>query len=429
MVSLSACREPVIPSAVVRRSVPARHLGAWLLCLLLAACAPESSQSGDGSADTARDPVTGLLQGDTDGFAVADRVRAFEFPRDHGPHREYRTEWWYFTGHLAAADGRRYGFQYTIFRQAIAPAAPLPEPATPSPDPAVPASAANIHAAAVDASAQVPRSAWRTDTAWLAHLALTDVRGREHEGVARIARDALGLGAAHTSDDGRLALDVDGWRLRRAANGEYSIAAEGADEPGLRLRLRPVSEPLLQGERGLSRKGPASASYYFSIPRFEVQGQVRTAAGEWTEVAGGAWLDREWSTSALAPEQVGWDWFSLNLDDGGDLMLFRRRRRDGARDAFDAGTLRRGGVTTSLRAADFALKPLAWWQDERGRRWPVRWQVDIARPALQLQLQVDALVEDQLMRVGLEYWEGAVEVRGDARGHGYLEMTGYPPAP
>ena len=108
-------------------------------------------------------------------------------------------------------------------------------------------------------------------------------------------------------------------------------------------------------------------------------------------------------------------------------MLFRLRRQDGTRDAYDAGTLRRGGVTTSLGARDFSVQPLAWWTDERGRRWPVRWEVQLARPALRL--EVDALVQDQLMRVGLEYWEGAVGVAGDVRGRGYLEMTGYPPSP
>jgi predicted secreted hydrolase len=411
--SFQQAARPVLARSLARRRCARGGIDALsllLVMLLLAGCRQVADSTVN---DNARDPVTGMLQGDTAGFAVADRVRPFVFPRDHGPHRAFRTEWWYFTGHLEAADGRRFGFQYTVFRQAIAP------PSGARDEPAVTGANGDV------------RSAWRTDTAWLAHMAVTDMSvnemaGDAHVGVARIARDALGLGGARMTPDGRLALDVDGWRLRRAADGEFSIAAEGTGEPGLRLRLRPVSEPLLQGEQGLSRKGPASASYYFSIPRLEVVGELRNAGGEWIAVRGGAWLDREWSTSALAPEQVGWDWFSLSLDDGSDLMLFRLRRRDGTPDPFDAGTLRRAGVTTSLRAGDFSVQPLAWWEDERGRRWPVRWVVQVARPAVRL--EVEAVVQDQLMRVGLEYWEGAVDVRGDVRGRGYLEMTGYPPS-
>ena len=431
----------------------------FVLLFAVAGCRPASSTTADLRPSPRADAVTGLLQGGSDGFAVADRPPAMQFPRDHLPHPQYRTEWWYFTGHLQAADGRQFGFQYTVFRQALRPPGGV--------------------------SAQVPggASAWRTDTAWLAHLALTDIQLGEHAGHARIARGSMGLGGlvspaagpaqqtvsaepsrAHAMP-GNFALVVDGWRMQRSADGAFLIQADSADgafliqaesadgaflsqaasadaddsrapagantesgDIGLRLRLVPVSEPVLHGRQGWSRKGPSSASYYYSIPRWQVAGAVRTTAGEWVQVRGDGWLDREWSTSALAPEQVGWDWFSLRLgqdQDGRDraLMLFRLRRSDCRRDAFDSGTLVTGNVAQALTGDDFALTPVEFWQDEAGRRWPVRWTLTLRKPALRLEIR--AVLADQLMRVGLVYWEGAVNVDGDAKGRGYLEMTGY----
>ncbi len=410
--------------------------------LALAGCRPVPGTTTDVRTPPATDAVTGLLQGGSAGFAVADRPRAMHFPGDHYPHPQYRTEWWYFTGHLRAADGRRFGFQYTVFRQALRPPDGTPEPVLPG-----------------------GASAWRSDTAWLAHLALTDIQRGEHSGHARIARGALGLGGlvspapAHAEDmpsaerapdaraaPGTLTIMVDGWALQRRADGVFLIHAESADSArsgapaaadiesgdiGLRLRLVPVSMPVLHGRQGWSRKGPTSASYYYSIPRWRVAGEVRTSSGEWVRVRGDGWLDREWSTSALAPEQVGWDWFSLSLgpDRQGrdrELMLFRLRRSDGRRDPFDSGTLVIGGVARALNAEDFSLTPVEVWQDEAGRRWPINWALTLHKPALRLQIRAE--LADQLMRVGLVYWEGAVSVDGDAKGRGYLEMTGYPPA-
>ena len=445
----------------------ARPVRVCLSVLLIAAvfapggCRPEPTAPSDERALPRTDAVTGLLQGSSDGFAVADRIRPMQFPDDHAPHVQYRTEWWYFTGHLRtevaqAENSRRgdvrrgatrrsaerwFGFQYTVFRQALRPPDVLRPPALSG-----------------------ATSAWRSDTAWLAHLALTDIQRGEHSGHARIARGALGLGglvptsidaAGHKleapSTRGTFAIMVDGWRLQRAADGAFLIDAEsatgagagagsdagagvaGATEAGaigLQLRLVPLSAPVLHGQQGWSRKGPSSASYYFSIPRWQVTGKVRTTTGEWLQVRGDGWLDREWSTSALAPEQVGWDWFSLNLgrDPLGrdrELMLFRLRRSDGRPDPFNSGTLVTAGVARVLRAGDFSVIPVDFWQDEAGRHWPVSWTVTLRQPALRL--RVKAVLPDQLMRVGLVYWEGAVSVDGDAKGRGYLEMTGYAP--
>ncbi len=410
-----------------------------LVLFALAGCRPVPNATADARTPTRTDAVTGLLQGGSEGFAVADRPRPMQFPHDHFPHPQYRTEWWYFTGHLRGADGRRFGFQYTVFRHALRPPGGLPRAAVPG-----------------------GASAWRTDTAWLAHLALTDIQRGEHSAHARIARGALGLGglvlpgtaraermaSAGPTPDGRalpgsFTIMVDGWRLQRSADGAFLIQAESADgvgsgasggantetgNIGLQLRLMPVSKPVLHGQQGWSRKGPTSASYYYSIPRWQVVGAVRTTAGEWVQVRGDGWLDREWSTSALAPEQVGWDWFSLNLGPDRDgrqreLMLFSLRRSDGRRDPFDSGTLVTGGVAQPLSADDFKLTPVEFWQDEAGRRWPVSWTLTLREPALRVQIRAE--LADQLMRVGLVYWEGAVSVDGDAKGRGYLEMTGY----
>lgn len=309
------------------------------------------------------------------GFARALRPRAFRFPHDHGPHPDYATEWWYFTGNLQAADGRHFGYQLTFFRKGLVPGAP-------------------------DRA-----SAWAASTAWMAHLAITS---DEHRSWERFARGALGLAGAQ-ADPFRVWVEdweVSGTRLR-------------AGELDLELASR--REPVLQGDRGLSRKGrePGNASYYYSLTRLETTGRVGGIP-----VTGLSWMDREWSTSALEPGQVGWDWFSLQLSDGSDLMFYRLRQEDGSASPTSAGTLvEPSGEVRRLGVGDVRLEPRGEWQG-----WPVRWRLEV--PSVGLRLDVDPRVEDQLMEHSVRYWEGAVRARGDRagkalEGNGYLELTGY----
>lgn len=310
-----------------------------------------------------------------EGFARALGPRTFRFPADHGPHPEFGTEWWYFTGNLQAEDGRHFGYQLTFFRKALVPGPPDRE------------------------------SGWAAHTAWMAHLAITSDQHRSWE---RFARGALGLAGAQAEP---FRVWVEDWEV----SGTRLRAGE------LDLELVSRRAPVLQGDRGLSQKGrqPGNASYYYSLTRLETTGRVGGVP-----VKGLSWMDREWSTSALEPGQVGWDWFSLQLSDGSDLMFYRLRNDDGSASPTSAGTLvEPSGQVRRLRVGDVRLSPRGEWKG-----WPVRWRLEV--PSARLAVDVEPWVEDQLMEHSVRYWEGAIRARGsrDGRpldGNGYLELTGY----
>jgi predicted secreted hydrolase len=341
--------------------------------------------------------------GPADGFARALVPRALAFPADHGPHPAFRTEWWYWTGNLRAPAGdggvRRFGFQLTFFRTALAP------------------------------SVAPRRSAWGARDVYTAHLALTDVAAGRFHARDRWARAALDLAGA-TGDPVRVWLGdwtaegvpPDGLPLRLRA---------GDDDVRIALALATAKPPVLHGERGLSRKSaePGNASYYYSLTRMPAVGEVRVG-GRAFPVEGLAWMDREWSTSALGPDLVGWDWFALQLDDGRELMLYRLRRRDGGIDPASQGTLvAADGAARSLDRDAVEVVALDHWTSPRGgTRYPARWRLRIA--ALALELTVTPLLADQELDLALRYWEGAVRVEGTADGRplggaGYVELVGY----
>jgi len=362
----------------------------WLLLLLtLAGCERPAPQAPGFKLSE----VLGGIS--AEGFARASEIRPFRFPADHGPHPAYRNEWWYFTGNLQAADARAFGFQITLFRIALQPEAVASE------------------------------SAWRTNQVWMAHAALSDLSGGQHLAYERFARQALGLAGAKRAP---LSVWLEDWRLQ--LDGQTGVWRLQLPAPGfdLTLELVPASPVVLQGDRGLSQKSaePGNASYYYSIPRLQASGQLQLN-GERLAVQGLAWLDREWSTSALGPEQTGWDWFSLQLEDGRNLMYYQLRRSDGATDPHSSGSLSDArGLQRRLDPTQVSLTPLAHWRSGE-RRYPVEWR-------LQLQgepqpWRVRALLDDQEMRLSVRYWEGAVEVIDEVTrnrlGRGYLEMAGY----
>jgi predicted secreted hydrolase len=380
-------------------ALAALALGAW-------ACGPPRASEVD-----ARLSVAASLGGSGAGFAQALAPRAFSFPADHGPHPAFRTEWWYYTGNLATPAGRRFGFQLTVFREALAP-----------------------HPA--------PRaSAWAASQVYLAHFALSDVLGRRYRSFERVSRGALGLAGAE-------AVPFRVWLETWSASGPplptaetsatpmHLVAREGRDGEGggaaaIDLVLDQGKPPVLEGDRGLSRKGaePGEASYYYSLTRMPARGTVR-AGGESFAVAGLAWMDREWSTSSLGLDQVGWDWFALQLDDGRELMLYRLRRRDGGTDPASQGTLvRRDGASRQLPWSAVRLDASGGWTSPRsGARYPDRWR--LAVPSEGLDLDVRPYLADQELDASFRYWEGAVRVSGTAAGRpvagsGYVELTGY----
>ncbi len=391
---------------------------------------------------------------DTAGFARAAAPRAFRFPADHGPHPGFRNEWWYFTGNLVAPGGRRFGYELTFFRTALAPHAPA------------------------------RASDWAANEVYMAHFALTDSAGGRFRARERFEREGtVALAGAAVGPEG-LRVWLDDWTARsvsgcggvgvwaKPAEGSRlsscdraaSSSPEGRDEAAsvlthtptlphshtgfwpialsardsgmaLHLSLGEGKPPVLQGDRGLSRKGPGEgdASYYYSLTRMPTAGWLEIGETRFA-VSGESWMDQEWSTSALGKDEVGWDWFALQLSDGRELMLYRIRRRDGGFSPFSAGTLvARDGRTRGLAAADARVDVSGTWASPRdGTRYPARWRVRV--PSAGLDLDVRPILADQELNLTVRYWEGAVDVIGTSSaaavtGRGYVELTGYGPQP
>jgi predicted secreted hydrolase len=343
-----------------------------------------------------------LAPADVDAYPLALEPRAFSFPEDHGPHPEYRNEWWYLTGNLDSARGKRFGFELTIFRFALAPAQGVEHDTT--------------------------GSAWTTRQVYIGHFAVTDVDAEQFHVAQRYARGALQLAGAESSP---LRVWVEDWHVQDAAAGRGAWNLYAADQGvELSLSLEALKAPVLNGVGGLSRKSSVrgNASYYYSVPRLRARGSL-SVAGNTHEVSGLAWLDREWGSSALSREQEGWDWFALQLSDGSDLMYYRLRRADGEDDPHSAGTWMPGdGESVYLSRDDVTIEVRDFWVSPHGGRYPMAWKIAI--PRLDLELQVDPVRKAQELRAGIRYWEGAVDAAGirsgrKIDGRGYVELTGY----
>lgn len=361
-----------------------------LSLLLLSACAPapETGSGFDAAAELKNDSV--------EGYARALKPRKFDFPRDHGAHPKYRNEWWYITGNLDGQNGRRFGFQITFFRIALTP---LPEPRN---------------------------SNWATNQAWMAHAAITDVKEKRHLARERFARGAAELAGARL-DPFRVWLED--WELSGTDNKFPWYLAIDTREFSLALELLPLKDPVPQGDQGLSRKSgePGNASYYYSVTRIQAEGTLRIG-DSLHPVTGLAWLDREWSTSALAENQSGWDWFSLQLNDGTDLMYYRLRDKENNTDPYSCGTLVDAQKRIIMLGPDnVSLEPVKWWTGRGGKRYPVVWNMRV-KP-LSRRFRIQAVLANQEMDLRVRYWEGAVDVidlvSGESLGRGYMEMTGY----
>jgi predicted secreted hydrolase len=374
------------------------------LMLACAACAAES----DEPRVAATLDVGDLLGGADTLHARAVEPPRLEFPRDHGPHPQFRTEWWYFTGSLTAENGRELGYQLTFFRSALSDSA----------------SFAASHGTD-------ERSIWRARHAWMAHFAVSDIANRRFHPAERFARDAAGLAGA-AAEPFRVWLgDWFAAASDAAETGAFSARLVAADaDVAIDLMVTAGKPMVLQGDAGLSRKGPepGNASIYYSFTRMPTSGSVRIDGVNF-RVRGDSWLDREWSTSALSSDLAGWDWMSLQFEDGTELMLYQLRRPDGSAGPFSAGTfVQRDGSTTRLTAQDFAMTPLRRWEGSGATSYPVAWRVAV--PSLDLQVEVTAAFDAQLMDLAVQYWEGSVRINGTrggrvVGGRGYLEMTGY----
>jgi predicted secreted hydrolase len=337
----------------------------------------------------------------SDAYARALIPDNIEFPRDLGPHDEYQTEWWYYTGNLETEDGRPFGYQFTIFRRALAPETELEQPDNPS--------------------------NWRDNQVYLAHFTISDIDSEQFYAAERFSRPAGGLAGAQAVP---YRVWLEDWSVEEIAPGLVQLRAE-TEEVALDLQLQQTLPPILHGDGGLSQKGlePGNASYYYSIVQQEADGQV-TIGDETYPVTGLSWKDHEYSTSALNAGSVGWDWFSLQLNDGSALMLFQIRREDGSLEPASSGTfIYPDGSTEPLALGDWQLEVLErWTSPASGAEYPSAWR--LAVPQIDLELEGSALMPNQELNVSTVYWEGAVAFQGQRDGQavgakGYIEMTGY----
>lgn len=334
-------------------------------------------------------------------YLRAERPREFEFPRDHGPHDGFRTEWWYFTGNLRTAAGRRFGYQLTFFRSALA------------------------------ASLSPRESSFAAGHAWMAHLTLSDVEASRFHSFERYAREGGGIAGAGGGGGHPIKVWLRDWRCEFDASGTPITLMAREAGVAIALELRPDKAAVLNGDRGLSQKNASAgdASYYYSMTRLRTLGRIEMD-GESFDVQGASWLDREWMSGALGEEQVGWDWFALQLDNGCELMWYRLRRKDGSVDPCNGGTfVAADGSARTLRAGELELGEQGPWKSPRtGADYPDRWT--LAVPELDLELEVTPALADQELDVTFRYWEGAVDVRGkhagrEVKGSGYVELVGY----
>jgi predicted secreted hydrolase len=333
-----------------------------------------------------------------DDFARAVEPYDWNFPTDFGVHPEFLTEWWYYTGNLASADGRRFGYQFTIFRRAITPYKTESD------------------------------SEWRTDQIYMAHFTVSNIADEQFFHEQRFSRGGAGLAGA--SVDSRYRVWVENWQIL-AQNDAASLVNIQADttEFGINLSLEQTKAPALQGDHGLSRKNDqeGNASYYYSLSRLMTRGEI-TIGDETFTVEGFTWKDHEFSTSALGDNAQGWDWFGLIFDNDTELMLGQIRMVDNRIEPVFGGLIiYPDGSTEYLSSGSFTIEPLATWTSPHtGAEYPSGWQITVTTSNGAFQFIVTPLMLDQeLADTEPAYWEGAVRIDGDVTGYGYAELTGY----
>jgi predicted secreted hydrolase len=345
----------------------------WILLLLIATCA------------TAQD------------YKIAQPGYTFAFPRDYFSHDDYQTEWWYYTGNVKSADGHRFGFELTFFRQGV--------------------------------SRGESNHPWFVHDLWMAHMALSDITGQRFYSEERLNRSGPGVAGV----DAQTGLVWNGnWQAHIAGNKEELRGV--AEKFGLDLDLKPVKLPVIQGQNGASQKGEGAghASQYFSLTRLLTAGSI-SLDGKAYQVEGTSWMDHEFFTGSMATNETGWDWLSVQLGDGTELMLYRLRHKDGSIDPFSSGSyVDASGKSQYLSSRDFTMVPAAdsWTSPASKASYPVRWHVSIPRLKLELEITTPLRSQELASKFGTTYWEGAIDVDGSREqssinGVGYLELTGY----
>lgn len=349
-------------------------------------------------------PAVGAAPPPPDGYQDPAAGYHYRFPRDHGSHDAFKTEWWYYTGHVAAGNGRRFGYQVTFFRQG-----------------------------ADRSPSSGPASRWAVRDLYLAHVALSDLDRGRFAYAEKLSRAGLGKAGA---DPGRLHAWIDRWTAEAAESDPHRHRLTAASQDfALDLVVTSRKPPVVHGREGVSRKGPGAgqASHYYSLTRLDTRGTL-VVDGERLEVSGLSWMDHEYGSGELGPDLVGWDWFSVQLEDHVELMVYRLRRADGSIDPASSGTLvLPDGRSRPLAAGEIGITVLDSWTSPRsGARYPHGWR--IAVPSAGLDLEVHPELPDQELRTSrstqVTYWEGASRVTGTHRGLpatgvAYVELTGY----
>lgn len=370
----------------------------WTLCLgvILNSCASRSPSGTDVSVSAYQGINTSVPQD----FAVVDGSRPLSFPADLGAHEEYRTEWWYYTGNLESTQDRHFGFQLTIFRVGlVSPTVSLPTD-----------------------------SRWYDHSVYFAHFAVSDVSSGRFYAFDRYARPGPGLAGAESAP---FHVWIEDWQVTEQTPGAYHLQASQA-AVAIDLTLTDEMGIVLQGDNGYSRKGQSitNASYYYSQPRLQADGWVEVDGSQYT-VSGLAWHDHEFSSSVLDENQVGWDWFSLQFEDGAALMLFQLRERGGGPSASSSGTFVAGdGTSQTVQQGDFEITVLQEWRSpDTKATYPGMWKIELNEPNCILEIR--PWMADQEMNLStVTYWEGAVRFEGSCKGipvsgNGYVELTGY----
>ena len=324
----------------------------------------------------------------------------YEFPKDHAAHPEFRTEWWYYTGHLGTVKGRNFGFQLTFFRHALRP------PSIKSP------------------------SRWALHTLYFAHFAITDEKDNNYRFQEKVSRGALDVAGA---DPNVYRVWVEDWEISLQDN-KHKLKA-GKEDMGIDLTLVPIKSAVIHGVNGVSQKavGEGYASHYYSLTRMQAKGGLYWQ-GRSYEVKGLAWMDHEFGSNQLRDYQVGWDWFSVQLDSQTELMLYLIRHGDGRADPSSSGTLvYPNGSFEHIPLASFKVETLGSWRSKKsGTTYPSGWRLKV--PGKELELNLTPTVKDQELTTKkstlVNYWEGSVRVKGsfkgrEVEGRGYVELTGY----
>ncbi|GJL58788.1 MAG: carotenoid 1,2-hydratase [Nitrospirales bacterium] len=351
------------------------------------------------SAVFAETPSVGLHE-----FAPARPGYVYAFPRDHGSHEQFQTEWWYFTGHLSSTNGRRFGYELTFFRRGID-----------SPD------------------AWSNPSVWAMRHLYFAHFALTDEANAQFRFAEKLSRAGINKAGAEVD---RLHVWIDRWLLKAVApdHRQFHLQAQ-AEGFSIDLTLEPSKPPVIHGTDGVSRKGkePEAASHYYSMTRLRTTGSV-VVEGEPLAVNGISWMDHEFGSADLSEGLVGWDWFSLQLQNGYDIMAYGLRRADGTFDPASSGTLVRpdgSSTSLSLQAIDVSVQG-HWTSPVSGARYPHLWTLSIPSEKVELNISPRMANQELVTRrsTAVTYWEGAVDVTGlwkgeNIQGQGYVELTGY----